>query len=1225
MKSKIFVFVCIIVVLAAADVKRAAGVDEPDYIGDAGALYQESESVMYLFSSLGYDLDELRERMAGAGLDAHARALDAYRPLLALATGNSDAVMALQEKFGVETFPRDVAPRFSNDVFHNLSSDQFQPAADAVYALMDKNRNAPYLGIYLNELRFELFMDNAFVSFQTAYGNFEKLAPVVEEKIAAAGAGGEQPLESVLAAALITLTASQLGQNTKVIAYHKKYESLLKRIPELGGGTAIEKLYRALSHAYIVHGDYETARRLMEEMNNALAGMASGGGSGAGDKSMDAAAPVIGAQGEEYYYAAEELIGDGDFMDETKQTEYLRIELEISNIESVQAENLQAMLWICEGVANQELVSFDKNEALIAIDAAGGGAASRVAGCLNANTYEGFTLTAEVVDDTHIKARALGIPRRQFNVMLPVFEYFAMPSDSMEWDKIAPLLDSLLKADAGAFRALHYRAFALLASRAAGNYDAFAQLPEVPPADGSAYPLTAALLHGLWALGAADTGRTGPAFDAFHRAQALVADKSQFQDVARPTQADAIAMSLAAGRTEDPKKDADTLKTLIASSQDNFEKLNLTIILANALYRAALYEESLAAFQDAAGIAAGFSDIDRTLALIDLGRGNCAIMLRRHEDARAAFDSAAARAGSAGNRLLQAAALGHTARVALFTGDYAAAEKTAVRALALAEDFADRELAWQALFTRARSLEGQGKLADANVAYDAALGIIENTAVSGAGGTASLDADTSDVFRYAAVLAARMNNNERALQIIERQNAFALRGQFDGGAVAFHDPSTRGAADSLNALKSQITGYESQLGHAASLPKTDATARDTDNLKKKLQDAQREYIGYINQLEAGGNGLAALYKIEPLDLVKVRKNLPADMAVIYYLLGEDNLYIFYVRTDAIGFKEVPVNGAAFANLVNLFRHNISDRGGAVRMGDIDPAAFTPTNDSAARRVERLRNVSNKLYDALIAPILPELAGVRRIGVIPNGILHFVPFQALMPTDGHARFLLDEYAVFYLDTLTVMQKDAPAPQPATLQMIAFADADKTLPATEEEARAIRGVFPDARVFVGAEATENRAKDLSESGGIFHFATHGVLDFSDITRSYIVLAPNAETGDDGRFTIEEVWGYWWGDASLVSLSACSTAQGELTARGKAVNPASAFLNAGAPTVLATLWNVDDNATARLMSLFYSNMTTMEKIDALRAAQLELAKDPNTVHPYFWAPFALIGDWR
>ena len=151
---------------------------------------------------------------------------------------------------------------------------------------------------------------------------------------------------------------------------------------------------------------------------------------------------------------------------------------------------------------------------------------------------------------------------------------------------------------------------------------------------------------------------------------------------------------------------------------------------------------------------------------------------------------------------------------------------------------------------------------------------------------------------------------------------------------------------------------------------------------------------------------------------------------------------------------------------------------------------------------------------------------------------------------------------------------------------------------------------------------------------HFATHGNLDYQDFEQSYLTLAPSPGGQDDGRLTLKEVWRMTgFGGRRMVVLSACNTAVSEEKVAGWPNSPATAFLDIGVPTVIASLWPVDDAATSILISAFYRNLlrvnpTThqaMSTAEALRAAQLALRADPRYAHPYYWGAWVLVGDPR
>jgi CHAT domain-containing protein len=189
----------------------------------------------------------------------------------------------------------------------------------------------------------------------------------------------------------------------------------------------------------------------------------------------------------------------------------------------------------------------------------------------------------------------------------------------------------------------------------------------------------------------------------------------------------------------------------------------------------------------------------------------------------------------------------------------------------------------------------------------------------------------------------------------------------------------------------------------------------------------------------------------------------------------------------------------------------------------------------------------------------------------------------------------------------------------------------------------------------DASEEKSKSLSPAHDILHFATHAELNENDPLSSAVLLAKEGK--EDGRLEVREIFGMEL-KATLVVLSGCDTGLGKLSTGDELVGLTRAFIYAGTPSVVASLWSVDDSSTAQLMASFYGNLKTMSKVEALRQAQLELIRGEgrsdmlarrgvggigklgeaassallapsslsiSTSHPYFWAPFVLIGDGK
>jgi CHAT domain-containing protein len=164
-----------------------------------------------------------------------------------------------------------------------------------------------------------------------------------------------------------------------------------------------------------------------------------------------------------------------------------------------------------------------------------------------------------------------------------------------------------------------------------------------------------------------------------------------------------------------------------------------------------------------------------------------------------------------------------------------------------------------------------------------------------------------------------------------------------------------------------------------------------------------------------------------------------------------------------------------------------------------------------------------------------------------------------------------------------------------------------------------------VLVGNQASRRALLDAAPEQGIIHLATYGVLNKDNPLFSFVELMPRG--GDDGRLEVHDVFGLRL-QARLVVLSACQTALGagalaDVPPGDDWVGLVQAFLFAGASNVMATLWPVEDRATADLMTRFYTTLAAGQpEAEALAEAQRAVLRNPATAHPFYWAEFTLSG---
>ncbi|HEX9781408.1 MAG TPA: CHAT domain-containing protein [Opitutaceae bacterium] len=308
--------------------------------------------------------------------------------------------------------------------------------------------------------------------------------------------------------------------------------------------------------------------------------------------------------------------------------------------------------------------------------------------------------------------------------------------------------------------------------------------------------------------------------------------------------------------------------------------------------------------------------------------------------------------------------------------------------------------------------------------------------------------------------------------------------------------------------------------------------------------------------------------------------------------------------------------------------------------------------------QRLGVVRRELYVALLEPATGDIAGAHTLVIIPDDFLWQVPFAALERGDGSC--VLDHHALAYAPSahawramrrlrerhavllagnsspaaglptlLAVANPDLGATRPSAMPLLGGFDA---IPGTERQGRAIAALFGErATALIGAEATEERTRAECGSHRLLHFATHGVFDSASPLHSGLLLTPGPN--DDGYFTAREIMEHNL-NADLMVLSACSTARGGMRAGEGILGLSWALFVAGAPSSVLTQWKVADESTADLMVEFYRRLqqyltsgtaegSLASKAECLRQAQLGLRKNVAWSHPFFWAPFVLVGD--
>jgi CHAT domain-containing protein len=242
--------------------------------------------------------------------------------------------------------------------------------------------------------------------------------------------------------------------------------------------------------------------------------------------------------------------------------------------------------------------------------------------------------------------------------------------------------------------------------------------------------------------------------------------------------------------------------------------------------------------------------------------------------------------------------------------------------------------------------------------------------------------------------------------------------------------------------------------------------------------------------------------------------------------------------------------------------------------------------------------------------------------VPHGPLHYLPFAAIH--DG-SKYLVDRFTLLTIPSGTVLTYLEKKPITTKGATVVFANPDlgdprMDLPFAEREGTAIQTRRPDTVLLKRSAAMEARARKLAPGASLLHFASHATFDADRPLNSAVMLAPGE--GDDGALTAGEIFGLRL-PGSLVVLSGCETGMGKVASGDELIGLTRAFMYAGAPQLVATLWQVEDEATALLMEEFYKGMPEKPAAEALRQAQMSIRS--RYPHPFYWAAFTTFGHHR
>jgi CHAT domain-containing protein len=557
-----------------------------------------------------------------------------------------------------------------------------------------------------------------------------------------------------------------------------------------------------------------------------------------------------------------------------------------------------------------------------------------------------------------------------------------------------------------------------------------------------------------------------------------------------------------------------------------------------------------------------------------------------------------------------------------------AAAKDAVRIADRLEFSDDR---WAAHHALGRALEAGKEDAAAVVEYEAAIATVI-ALLSRSGNDQERESAfgygrVRDVFRDAIDLLVRTGNVTRALELLELSRDADLRRIFDTNRLHAQDGKLKVALSEMKSAEQQALAAKKALDEEMRKPAEQRSGARVEALSKVAAATDGELRQLLLRLKRDHRQIYALLAVNPESLSELRDSLPPDTLVVEYFIAADAVYAFVLSKDRDkprAFK-VAVTAQEIEQAVFDWRKAVGGQG-SVRGGK-KTRGSAPLGDEA--KGPDAIALSKKLYSWLIAPVEAEMAQAKTTLFVPFGPLYYLPMHALATTDetGKLVYALEKYRIGYLSSTTIFRMLGKQRVREKPTLLAFANPDGSLDGAQAEMERVRtDSFPEARLLIKGDATKKRFFELAGHYRIVHFATHGILAH-DALASHLKMAGEP-------LTVDEITGFEGleGHTDLVVLSACETAIELGRSTGdEVISIASAFATAGAPALVASLWDVDDQATSELMVSFYAALKQgVDTLEALRQAQLHVMRWEQDgkrpfADPSYWAAFELIGDFR
>lgn len=521
------------------------------------------------------------------------------------------------------------------------------------------------------------------------------------------------------------------------------------------------------------------------------------------------------------------------------------------------------------------------------------------------------------------------------------------------------------------------------------------------------------------------------------------------------------------------------------------------------------------------------------------------------------------------------------------------------RALLISQDVGYRVGEVITLSNAGSAYEDQDKFTEAIKYYQRSINVTESIQgeIQLEGLKSSFASTHIDTYARLTNLLIEQGEFVEAFNYTERGKARAFLDQMASGQVDFRAGVDYQLLQQEQDLSNQIITLQRQLIALNNRPQDERNYDAIDEATNQLSALQREYANLLTQIKLQSPATASLVAVDVAPLEEIQSLLEPDTTLVEYFVTDDRTFAFIITRTSFDTVTLNISREDLVDAITLLRD------------------FADLSDEIPPELQQLHQI-------LIEP-LQEYLTTSQLVIVPHDILHYLPFAAL--TDG-GRYLSDRYTLSLLPSANVL-RFLPLSHPSqTNALMAFGDpitpvALSGLSSAQTEVEAIARLF-NTTSFINSEATESRVRSQAPTANILHLAVHG--EYNPINPLFSTLYLTADDQNDGRLEVHEIYGLdLTQQTNLVVLSACQTNIGEQSRGDEIVGLNRAFLYAGTPAVMSSLWDVDDAATALLMEQFYTHLQMgSDSATALQRAQQAVRQNPEFAHPYYWSAFSITG---